>query len=126
MTEKFVSAAELMARALGADIHAFDEQGRGVIDEVGELVLTQPMPSMPLRCGGDEDGSRLHEAYVDMYPGVWRHGDWIKIEPDGPCVIYGRSGSPPNRGGGGGGRGVPGSGGGAGREAAAPRRGRRR
>jgi len=94
-----VYEGELQARALGADLHAFDEQGRSVIDEVGELVLTQPMPSMPLRFWGDEDGSRLREAYFDHYPGVWRHGDWIRITPRGTAVIYGRSDSTINRGG---------------------------
>ena len=73
--------------------------GRAVIDEVGELVLTQPMPSMPLRFWGDEDGSRLREAYFDTYPGVWRHGDWIRITERGTAVIYGRSDSTINRGG---------------------------
>jgi acetoacetyl-CoA synthetase len=94
-----VYLGELQARALGADLHAFDEQGRAVVDEVGELVLTQPMPSMPLRFWGDEDGSRLREAYFDHYPGVWRHGDWIRITRRGTAVIYGRSDSTINRGG---------------------------
>jgi acetoacetyl-CoA synthetase len=94
-----VNLGELQARALGADLHAFDEQGRAVVDEVGELVLVQPMPSMPLRFWGDEDGSRLREAYFDQYPGVWRHGDWIRITPRGTAVIYGRSDSTINRGG---------------------------
>jgi acetoacetyl-CoA synthetase len=94
-----VYQGELQARALGADLHAFDEQGRAVVDEVGELVLTQPMPSMPLRFWGDEDGSKLREAYFDHYPGVWRHGDWIRITPRGGAVIYGRSDSTINRGG---------------------------
>jgi acetoacetyl-CoA synthetase len=94
-----VYLGELQARALGADLHAFDEQGRAVVDEVGELVLTQPMPSMPLRFWGDDDGSRLREAYFDMYPGVWRHGDWIRITRRGTAVIYGRSDSTINRGG---------------------------
>ncbi|HKH16085.1 MAG TPA: acetoacetate--CoA ligase, partial [Solirubrobacteraceae bacterium] len=94
-----VYLGELQARALGADLHAFDEQGRSVVDEVGELVLTQPMPSMPLGFWGDDDGSRLREAYFDMYPGVWRHGDWIRITPRGTAVIYGRSDSTINRGG---------------------------
>ena len=70
-----------------------------MIDEVGELVLTSPMPSMPLRFWGDEDGAKLHEAYFDMFPGVWRHGDWIRITPRGTAVIYGRSDSTINRGG---------------------------
>ena len=73
--------------------------GNEVIDEVGELVLTQPMPSMPLRFWGDEDGSRYREAYFDTYPGVWRHGDWIRITERGTAVIYGRSDSTINRGG---------------------------
>jgi acetoacetyl-CoA synthetase len=94
-----VYEGELQARALGADLHAFDEDGRPVIDEVGELVLTQPMPSMPLRFWGDDDGSRLREAYFDVYPGVWRHGDWIRLTPRGTAVIYGRSDSTINRGG---------------------------
>jgi acetoacetyl-CoA synthetase len=94
-----VYLGELQARALGADLHAFDEQGNAVIDEVGELVLTQPMPSMPLRFWGDDDGSRLREAYFDHYPGVWRHGDWIRITARGTAVIYGRSDSTINRGG---------------------------
>ena len=94
-----VYLGELQARSLGADLHAFDEQGRPVIEEVGELVLTQPMPSMPLRFWGDDDGSRLREAYFDTYPGVWRHGDWIRITDRGTAVIYGRSDSTINRGG---------------------------
>jgi acetoacetyl-CoA synthetase len=94
-----VYLGELQARALGADLHAFDEQGDPVIDEVGELVLTQPMPSMPLRFWGDDDGSRLRAAYFDHYPGVWRHGDWIRITERGTAVIYGRSDSTINRGG---------------------------
>jgi acetoacetyl-CoA synthetase len=94
-----VYLGELQARALGADLHAFDEHGRPVIGEVGELVLTQPMPSMPLRFWGDEDGERLRAAYFDHYPGVWRHGDWIRITERGTAVIYGRSDSTINRGG---------------------------
>jgi acetoacetyl-CoA synthetase len=94
-----VYLGELQARALGADLHAFDDDGRDVVGEVGELVLTQPMPSMPLRFWGDEDGSRLREAYFDTYPGVWRHGDWIRLTERGTAVIYGRSDSTINRGG---------------------------
>ena len=94
-----VYLGELQARALGADLHAFDEEGRAVVGEVGELVLTQPMPSMPLRFWDDEDGTRLREAYFDHYPGVWRHGDWIRITERGTAVIYGRSDSTINRGG---------------------------
>jgi len=94
-----VHLGELQARALGADVHAFDEDGNAVIEEVGELVLTQPMPSMPLSFWDDEDGARLREAYFDHYPGVWRHGDWIRITERGTAVIYGRSDSTINRGG---------------------------
>jgi acetoacetyl-CoA synthetase len=94
-----VYQGELQARSLGADLHAFDEHGKPVIEQVGELVLVQPMPSMPLRFWGDEDGSRLREAYFDTYPGVWRHGDWIRITDRGTAVIYGRSDSTINRGG---------------------------
>jgi acetoacetyl-CoA synthetase len=94
-----VYLGELQARALGADLHAFDEDGNAVIEQVGELVLTSPMPSMPLYFWGDEDGTRLREAYFDVYPGVWRHGDWIRITERGGAVIYGRSDSTINRGG---------------------------
>jgi acetoacetyl-CoA synthetase len=94
-----VYEGELQARALGADLHAFDEDGNAVVEQVGELVLTQPMPSMPLSFWGDEDGSRLREAYFEMYPGIWRHGDWIRITERGTAVIYGRSDSTINRGG---------------------------
>jgi acetoacetyl-CoA synthetase len=94
-----VYEGELQARSLGADLHAFDEDGNPVIEEVGELVLRKPMPSMPLCFWGDEDGSRLREAYFDHFPGVWRHGDWIRITERGTAVIYGRSDSTINRGG---------------------------
>ena len=69
------------------------------MDEVGELVITKPMPSMPLFFWNDPDGERYRESYFDMYPGVWRHGDWIKITERGSAVIYGRSDSTINRGG---------------------------
>ncbi len=96
---KPVWLGELQGRALGAKVEAYDEQGRTVVDEVGELVITEPMPSMPVGFWGDEDGSRYREAYFDVYPGVWRHGDWIRITPRGSAVIYGRSDSTINRGG---------------------------
>jgi acetoacetyl-CoA synthetase len=92
-----VYRGELQARALGAAVEAFDEEGRPVLDEVGELVLTEPMPSMPLFFWGDEDGSRYRESYFDHYAGVWRHGDWIEITSRGTAVIYGRSDSTINR-----------------------------
>ncbi len=92
-----VYAGELQCRALGAKVEAFDEVGRALNDEVGELVLTEPMPSMPLFFWHDPDGQRYQESYFAMYPGVWRHGDWIRITPRGSAVIYGRSDSTINR-----------------------------
>jgi acetoacetyl-CoA synthetase len=92
-----VYRGELQARALGAAVEAWDEDGNAVIDEVGELVVTEPMPSMPVFFWGDEDGSRYAEAYFEHYPGVWRHGDWIEITSRGTAVIYGRSDSTINR-----------------------------
>ncbi len=94
-----VRCGELQARSLGAKVEAFDEEGNPVIDDVGELVITEPMPSMPLYFWNDPGGERLRESYFSVYPGVWRHGDWIKIKPHGGCVIYGRSDSTINRGG---------------------------
>ena len=82
---------------MGAKVEAFDEEGNPVIDEVGELVITEPMPSMPLFFWGDEDGSRYRASYFDQYPGIWRHGDWIEITSRGTAVIYGRSDSTINR-----------------------------
>jgi acetoacetyl-CoA synthetase len=90
---------ELSCAGLGADVHSFDEQGNDLIDEVGELVITQPMPSMPVMFWNDPDGSRLREAYYTDYPGAWRHGDWVRATPRGSFVIYGRSDSTLNRGG---------------------------
>jgi acetoacetyl-CoA synthetase len=92
-----VYRGELQGRALGAAVEAWDEDGKAVIDEVGELVVTAPMPSMPVRFWGDEDGSRYAEAYFERYPGVWRHGDWIEITSRGTAIIYGRSDSTINR-----------------------------
>lgn len=88
---------EMQCRCLGADVHAWDEQGRALIDAVGELVCAKPMPSMPLRFWGDDNGQRYHDSYFDMYPGVWRHGDWLKITPRGGAIIYGRSDATINR-----------------------------
>jgi acetoacetyl-CoA synthetase len=90
---------ELSCRSLGAPVAAFDEAGCDVVDEVGELVITGPMPSMPVSFWNDRGGTRLREAYFEHYPGVWRHGDWIRITPRGSAVIYGRSDSTLNRGG---------------------------
>jgi acetoacetyl-CoA synthetase len=92
-----VYRGELQARALGASIEAFDEDGYPVTDRVGELVITEPMPSMPLYLWGDEDGSRYRASYFETYPGVWRHGDWIEITSRGTAIIYGRSDSTINR-----------------------------
>jgi acetoacetyl-CoA synthetase len=92
-----VYRGELQGRALGARVEAFDEDGNSIVDEVGELVITEPMPSMPLYLWGDDDGSRYRASYFDVYPGVWRHGDWIEITSRGTAVIYGRSDSTINR-----------------------------
>jgi acetoacetyl-CoA synthetase len=92
-----VYRGELQARALGAAVESWDEDGQPLIGEVGELVLTEPMPSMPVFFWGDEDGSKLREAYFEHYPGVWRHGDWIEITERGTAIIYGRSDSTINR-----------------------------
>jgi acetoacetyl-CoA synthetase len=94
-----VRAGELQARSLGAAVHAFDPDGTPVVGEVGEMVITQPMPSMPVFLWNDPDGERYRESYFDVYPGVWRHGDWILIKEHGGCVISGRSDSTINRGG---------------------------
>jgi acetoacetyl-CoA synthetase len=92
-----VYEGEIQCRALGCAVEAWDEQGRSLTDELGELVLTQPLPSMPLYLWDDPDGERYRESYFDMYPGIWRHGDWIRITPRGGAVIYGRSDSTINR-----------------------------
>ena len=94
-----VRSGELQARSLGAKVEAYNEEENSLVDEVGELVITEPMPSMPLYLWNDPEGERLRESYFDKYPGVWRHGDWIKIKPEGSAVIYGRSDSTINRGG---------------------------
>ena len=90
---------EISCRALGARVESYSPTGEPLIDEVGELVITAPMPSMPVFFWGDEDGSRLRDSYFDDYPGVWRHGDWIRITSRGSCVIEGRSDATLNRGG---------------------------
>jgi len=94
-----VYAGELQARALGASVESWDDEGRPLVDEVGELVISRPMPSMPLYFWNDPDGERYRSSYFDTYPGIWRHGDWIKITSRGSAVIYGRSDSTINRGG---------------------------
>ncbi len=94
-----VYAGEISCRCLGAKVEAYDERGKPVLGERGELVITAPMPSMPVRFWGDEDGGRYRDAYFDTFPGVWRHGDWIRITERGTCVITGRSDATLNRGG---------------------------
>jgi acetoacetyl-CoA synthetase len=94
-----VYLGELQGRALGAKVESWDPDGRPLVGEVGELVITEPMPSMPIFFWGDEDGSRLRDSYFEHYPGVWRHGDWIEITERGTAIIYGRSDSTINRGG---------------------------
>ena len=92
-----VRAGEIQCRCLGAAIDVLDEDGRALRDEVGELVLTAPLPSMPVRFWNDPDGERYRASYFDHYPGVWRHGDWATLTDDGSLVILGRSDSTLNR-----------------------------
>ncbi|MEA2377475.1 MAG: acetoacetyl-CoA synthetase, partial [Thermoleophilaceae bacterium] len=94
-----VYRGEISGRCLAVDTAAFDPDGNEVVGKLGELVIRRPMPSMPVRFWNDPDGTRLREAYFEMYPGRWRHGDWIRITPRGSCVIYGRSDATLNRGG---------------------------
>jgi acetoacetyl-CoA synthetase len=89
----------IACRCLGAKVEAFDPSGQPVVGELGELVITAPMPSMPVAFWNDPDGKRYREAYFDVFPGVWRHGDWITIDEQGRCVITGRSDATLNRGG---------------------------
>ena len=92
-----VRAGEMQCRFLGNACRAYDDEGNELIGAVGELVCTEPLPSMPLYFWGDDDGSRLHDSYFDTYPGIWRHGDWIEITEDGGAIIYGRSDATINR-----------------------------
>jgi acetoacetyl-CoA synthetase len=94
-----VYEGELQARSLGASVEAWDPKGRPLVNEVGELVITKPMPSMPLYLWNDPDDERYREAYFSTYPGIWRHGDWIEITDRGTAIITGRSDSTINRGG---------------------------
>jgi acetoacetyl-CoA synthetase len=94
-----VYRGELQARSLGARVESWDPNGVPVTGEVGELVIVEPMPSMPLRLWGDDDGSRYRASYFETYPGVWRHGDWIELTERGTAVITGRSDATINRGG---------------------------
>jgi acetoacetyl-CoA synthetase len=92
-----MKAGEMQCRELGCAVEAWNEQGEPVINEVGELVCTQPIPSMPLYFWGDVEKKRYISSYFDTYPNVWRHGDWLKIGLDGSCIIYGRSDATINR-----------------------------
>jgi acetoacetyl-CoA synthetase len=94
-----VWSGEISCRMLGARVEAFDDAGRSVVGSEGELVITAPMPSMPVGLWGDSDGSRLREAYFAAYPGVWRHGDWLTITERGSCIVTGRSDATLKRGG---------------------------
>ena len=94
-----VYAGEMSARMLGVDADAFGPDGKPVVGELGELVIKQPMPSMPVAFWDDPDGSRYHEAYFEFFPGVWRFGDWIMFTERGSAVITGRSDATLNRGG---------------------------
>ena len=94
-----VYEGELQARALGCAVESWSPDGEPLIGEVGELVITEPMPSMPIFFWNDPDGERYRESYFDMFPGVWRHGDWIEITERGTAIITGRSDSTINRGG---------------------------
>jgi acetoacetyl-CoA synthetase len=94
-----IRAGVITSRILGARVEAFDGSGRPVVGELGELVISAPMPSMPVGFWNDPDGERYRNAYFDLYPGIWRHGDWITIDDQGGCVITGRSDATLNRGG---------------------------
>ena len=90
---------EIQCRALGCKLEAFNDEGKPVMDEVGEMVVTKPMPSMPVCFWNDPEFKRYEESYFEMYPGLWRHGDWIKITQRQGVIIYGRSDATLNRGG---------------------------
>jgi acetoacetyl-CoA synthetase len=92
-----VTAGEIQCRELGVSAYAFDESGNTIVNEVGELVVTKPMPSMPVFFWNDAGGKRYRESYFEQYVGVWRHGDWIRFTPQGTSVIYGRSDTTINR-----------------------------
>jgi acetoacetyl-CoA synthetase len=92
-----VRSGVIQCRGLGAKVEAYDENGVSVVEKVGELVISAPMPSMPLGFWGDRDGNRYRESYFEFYPGIWRHGDWVRIRADGGAAIYGRSDATINR-----------------------------
>jgi acetoacetyl-CoA synthetase len=87
----------MQCRVLGHAVEAWNDAGASLIDEVGELVCSQPVPSMPLYFWGDRDNERYRASYFDVYPGIWRHGDWLEVTQDGSCIIYGRSDATINR-----------------------------
>ena len=92
-----IYAGEIQARQLGVAAYAYDDAGKALVDQVGELVITEPMPSMPVGFWGDTDGSRYRESYFDRYPGVWRHGDFFRVNARGGCFVLGRSDATLNR-----------------------------
>lgn len=92
-----VRSGVIQARCLGVHAEVFDDDGHPLIDQVGELVVLKPMPSMPVKFWNDRDGARYRESYFDVFPGVWRHGDFMRLLPDGGCIIHGRSDSTLNR-----------------------------
>ena len=87
----------MQSKSLGCSVYAFDDNGNSVVGEVGELVCTKPLPSMPLYFWGDKQNKRLIESYFETFPGVWKHGDWIEFTDYGGSVIYGRSDATINR-----------------------------
>jgi len=94
-----VYSGEIQCRALGCKLKAYNEAGQPVLKQMGEMVITKPMPSMPIFFWGDADYKKYTESYFEMYPGIWRHGDWIEITKRNSVIIYGRSDSTLNRGG---------------------------
>jgi acetoacetyl-CoA synthetase len=92
-----IYAGEIQGASLGAKVEAFNADGEAVVNEVGEMVISEPMPSMPLYFWNDRDNRRYQASYFETFPGVWRHGDWIRFNERGGCVIYGRSDSTINR-----------------------------
>jgi len=96
-TLKPLYAGEIQCRMLGVAIEAWQDDGRPVVDEIGELVITAPLPSMPVYFWNDPDGSRYRDAYFTTFPGVWRHGDWVTLTSRGTAIVHGRSDSTINR-----------------------------
>ena len=92
-----VYLGEIQCRSLGCALYAFDDDGQPLVDEVGEMVITKPMPSMPIYFWGDENMQRYRSSYFEMFPGIWRHGDWVKVTPRNTLVILGRSDATLNR-----------------------------